>query len=149
MSTQHAYSLRELFTMAERKNNATKQIDAIVSHIRESGVDYWTGELSKNERITVSPIMDFNFDYRRVWTLCAVFFDDKPVMITQNAGREGCDWTKRYIVDKKLFLEMCAYVRSLLNIEELEEITEYPYDEQCTGYTDFYGNSLDGYFERY
>ena len=39
------------------------------------------------------------FDLRRVWRLASVHVDAKPVMIVRNAGREGDDYSDRYVFD--------------------------------------------------
>lgn len=74
-------------------------------------------------------------------------------MIIQNAGREGDDSYRRIITDPINYGEMIGYIAKELIIYELEgnkqlaEDVHQP-DEEVIGIDDFYGNSLDGHFER-
>jgi hypothetical protein len=54
------------------------------------------------------------YDYRRYWELTTVWFDGQPVMIVQNAGREGDDYHERFITDPHAYADMVGYLRTLL-----------------------------------
>ncbi len=99
-------------------------------------------------RVEVREIKYFDFDGRRFWRLATVWFDGSPVMITQNAGREGDDWRKRFITDPEAFSAMGAYLRSLVKKQPPKDVVS-PDQELGNALTEFYGNSLGGYFERY
>lgn len=101
-----------------------------------------------NERVTVKYYKLFRFDYRRFWCLASVWLDDLPFMIIQNAGREGDDWHARLITDQEKYSKAVLYLRSFVPIE-LIEFPITPLDFDIPTLTSFYGNSLDGYFERY
>ena len=72
----------------------------------EIGDDWgWKLDWSKingleNPRITIKTIKYFNFDGRRFWQLATVWFDDQPIMITRNAGREGDDHATRFVTNE-------------------------------------------------
>jgi hypothetical protein len=107
----------------------------------------------KNDRIEIKYYKDFDFDGRRFWRLASIWFDDKPIMIIQNAGREGDDSHRRIITDSSGYGEMIGYIAKELIIYELQSNSKaedgfYDADEDVEGIDDFYGNSLDGYFER-
>ena len=81
----------ELYKM--KPEEITKNIDCLwgcyYSHIPE--IEHLYIDAEKNERVKIHTYKYFCFDGRRIWHLAAVKFDDKFVMIIQNAGREGDD----------------------------------------------------------
>ncbi len=101
-----------------------------------------------NERVTIKYYKLFNFDGRRFWCLASVWFDDLPFMIIQNAGREGDDWHQRFVTNHQLYAQAIMYLRSFVTIIA-EGFPITPLDQDIPELTSFYGNSLDGYFERY
>ena len=111
--------------------------------------DHLWGYESSNEKIIIKTLKDFDFDGRRRWTLRTIWFEGNPVMITQNAGREGDDHRERYITNINMYTEMVNYIKSLTGCEGLSDdccIDEYrDYDFLDT----FYGNTLNGKFEKY
>jgi len=118
------------------------------NHVEEIGTQLMLHNV-ENDRVEVRFLKDYCFDGRRVWQLATVWFDEKPVMITQNAGREGDDYAKRFITDAVAFVEMCQYIKSLLKVEPLVSVDPVDPDEDVEGLTKFYGNELGGIFERY
>lgn len=42
-----------------------------------------------NEYVEIKFYADYLFDVRRYWELTSIWYKNKPVMIVQNAGREG------------------------------------------------------------
>jgi hypothetical protein len=102
-----------------------------------------------NKRVEFRCYKYFNFDGRRFWRLAAVYFDGQPVMITQNAGREGDDHRKRFITDFPRYQNMVAYLMSLVRPEDWKNQDIVKPDDEIEGLDEFYGNKLDGHFERY
>lgn len=106
-------------------------------------------EICQN-RIQINYYKDFDFDGRRFWRLCAIKFDDEFVMIIQNAGREGDDHTGRFITNKYRYYEMVHYVKRLMPAgEDVSEEDIVDANKDIKTLDKFYGNELDGYFERY
>ena len=107
--------------------------------------------INRSTRVSLKIYKDFDFDGRRFWRLLSVWFDNTPVMILQNAGREGDDWVGRIITDGEMYNNMMNHIRSLFRYKHDDEFdgdlcdpdVDYP------SLTEFYGNSLDGSFERY
>lgn len=138
----------------------THDLSVIYDHIDET--DIWNYNIGKYEsgmdtnadRIDIRVLKHFDFDFRRFWQLATVWFDGCPVMICQNAGREGYDHVARYITDRDKFLEMCSYIKTWI-AERFEPINKTPMvrthdlTKKCDYLTEFYGNKLDGKFERY
>lgn len=100
----------------------------------------------KTDRVEIRFLKDFHFDHRRVWQLATVWFDLKPVMVIQNAGREGDDYHARFITDPKTFSEMCSHLRQLIAVDAMAIPNIYDADAEVPGLTDFYNNDLDGIF---
>lgn len=101
------------------------------------------------KRISIHTYKYFNFDGRRYWALRSVWLDEKPFMIIQNAGREGDDHAHRFITDVAMYTEAVAYLRTVVNTpdEEIPDVVNVT--DEIVSLTEFYGNSLDGFFERY
>jgi hypothetical protein len=114
--------------------------------------DWHRVQYDQNERVEIRHIKEFWFDHRRFWRLSTVWFDGLPVMIIQNAGREGDDFSESFITDKERYLKMVTYIMSLMTAEDKAEE-----DGRVVGLTEdlgdtltsFYGDCLDGHFERH
>lgn len=100
----------------------------------------------ENTRLKIKVLKDFDFDGRRFWRLQTLWFDDKPVMIMQNAGREGDDHRERFITNKELYLEVLNYIRTLIGDNGIDDLVD---ENEERDYLNFYGNHLHGHFERY
>ena len=103
---------------------------------------------SKNDKVEIKVLKDFDFDGRRCWTLRTVWFDSKPVMVVQNAGREGDDHYRRYITNDELFKDMVTYLQSLFEVDVYAHET-LDLNEKLDCLTNFYGKQLNSTFERY
>lgn len=111
---------------------------------------YINHEEIENPRIEIRIIKEFWFDSRRFWRLATVWFDNKPVMVIRNAGREGDDHASRFVTDIILYREMVAYIQTIIPISFTEKIEdEVTPDTDIIELETFYGNTLDGYFERH
>lgn len=98
--------------------------------------------------IEIRTLKYFNYDSRRFWRLATVWFSGLPVMIIQNAGREGDDHAKRFITDADTYKLMVKHIQSLIPPLEMD-ISSTPDDVDMPELSVFYGDALDGYFERY
>jgi hypothetical protein len=120
-----------------------------IPEIDDNCGDYFTDDILKNnKRIKIKILKDFSFDPRRHWRLATIWIDENPVMIIQNAGREYDDFSKRFITNKELYIEMISYIKSLfpIYINEIIGIIDENIDSPIL--TNFYNNNLDGIFER-
>lgn len=70
-------------------------------------------EVDESDCIEIRVFGEFYFDDRRSWTLAAVYFDGKPVMITQSAGREGKDHTHKFVLDQSVYMDLVHHLNSL------------------------------------
>lgn len=94
-----------------------------------------------NERVSVRILEDHAFDDRRYWLLFTVWLDDTPVMICQNAGREGKDHSARYVTDPDAYAQMLAYLASLVQVESLAE-QDVQLDDEAPQLTCFHGGQF-------
>lgn len=98
-------------------------------------------QVEKDQRVLIKVYKEHTYDYRRFWRLASVWFDNEPIMIVQNAGREGDDYTNRFITNTKQYYELVSYLRTLL-LDEYKE-KEYDPNEDISNLTRFYNDSFD------
>lgn len=82
----------------------------------------------------------YTSDGRRVWWLYAFFFDGQPVMVLQNAGREGDDHHRRIVTDPHQLARAVTLLRTFLPAIEASEVVDP--DSPVKGLDEFYGDSL-------
>ena len=125
-------------------------INHLVDHLPELPDFYWIEE-EKVPRVEILYYKDFCFDGRRVWILASVKFDGKFVMVTQNAGREGDDYVKRFITNRPLYNTLVEYIRTLTRAvsEDISKCDEVSINKDTCGLTCFYGSYLDDEFRRH
>lgn len=123
------------------------------NHLEGSGIHEWECQwgVQESDRLEIRIHKFFDFDGRRFWRLATVWLDNKPVMIIQNAGREGDDHERRFITNIPGFRAMARHLRTLLNLPDNEPLEDVVEPDQPLGrpLIDFYGNALDNHFERY
>ena len=101
------------------------------------------------ERVEIRYYKDFDIDGNRLWRLASVFFDGKPVMILQNAGRAGDDHARRLITDLDQYYRLVFHLRTYFNTEGESAGDVVALDEPVEGLVEFYGGYLFGHFTRY
>lgn len=81
-----------------------------------------------------------NVDFRRFHSVSVVYHDDAPVMVLQNAGREGDDYYDRWIIDKTEYglLEKAVYEATMK--PEVIEVADL--DKDLPELTSFYGHTF-------
>lgn len=84
-------------------------------------------------------------DYRRFWELGAFYYKDELIFIYQNAGREGDDFSNKYVINVKMYLELLHELQKLIPLENygsnLKE--EYKLEDDIEGLDEFYGCDLE------
>lgn len=110
--------------------------------------DLYSIKPEDNKRLKIKVLKDFDFDGRRFWRLQTLWIDDKPVMIMQNAGREGEDHRERFITNDGLYKEVVNYMRELVG-DNSNMFDDFVDENEPRNYLEFYGNHLNGHFERY
>ena len=92
-----------------------------------------------SDRLELRIIRDPYIDGNRTWTLSTLWFDNKPVMVLQSAGRAGRDYNKSFVTDLEAYGNVVSYIATLINATGI-----YIHDAD-TDYDDlvsFYGNKL-------
>jgi hypothetical protein len=138
---------KQLYEM-EPSEIITGNVESIAEHLGEAKVQEF-GFYESFDKIQIKVIKEHYFDYRRLWRLATVWFDGVPVMVVQNAGREGTDHFTRYITNRIQFVNMCVYIdKIILNQTPPDEYDDYINENECEpGLTHFYGQDLNGVFE--
>lgn len=118
--------------------------------------DHWFSELSSlsnnlNEiadvleqegRLTLKCLVNKNYDGERIATMFSVWFDDKPVLLVQDAGRGGRDHQQRWVTGHTAYLELLTYLMAhLLKLEPdtVEDPQSERYEEEVLR---FYGTDF-------
>lgn len=101
----------------------------------------------ESSRIQIKYHKNHCFDGRRVWILASVWLDNKPVMIIQNAGREGDDWVRRIVTDHQLYTDMVEHIQSILPTQDHTKDDVVDPDVDTDDLISFYGYRLDGYLD--
>lgn len=113
--------------------------DLYTTTVSDSDVD----ERELNKKILTKTVKYYSFDGRRIWEVLSVWFENKPFMISMNAGREGRDDSRLIITNKQLYADASSYlVELMLNLEK-EDIKEINPDEDCDDLECFYGHSVE------
>lgn len=110
-------------------------------HVPELGLlDIHALNEEANTRIVIKTHVFHDFDGRRFWRMQSVWLDGQPVMITQNAGREGDDLAERFILNHAAFVNMIAYLFTLRHEEEIVVTDEtYGRNDEPPTLGNFYG----------
>ena len=113
---------------------------AIQDHIPE--VESYNISLANDTRLEFRSHFYHNFDGRRILQLGSIWFDGRPVMITQNAGREGDDHRHRYITDMDTYRAMVGYLLTLQGIDDFSQGFIIDPEKDMPELTSFYGWSF-------
>jgi hypothetical protein len=96
----------------------------------------------RNTRVSIRVIREVNFDHRRFWRLATVWLDDQPVMVIQNAGREGDDHYDRFVTNGAAYVRMVEYLRTLEIPEDVDIPRLVDPAQDLPALTGFYGYRL-------
>ena len=121
------------------------------THVPELGDDVIYGFNEQND-VSFRVYKEFWFDHRRFWRLASVWIGETPVMIIQNAGREGTDFHARYVTDADAYNQLITLARKHIKhsgaSDDLNADLVSP-DDDVKGLTAFYGGELGGNFSRH
>lgn len=146
----------ELYEMEpEREYMLEEPYDVLVgcyyNHVPELHVldVYSPGQFDPSQCIKIKELKHFNFDFRRYWRLATVWMNTTPVMIIRNAGREGDDFADRFVTNSLAYSVMVTHLFKLYRLKPDSTKDLVDPDDDISDLTKFYGNQLDGYFERH
>lgn len=118
-------------------------------HVPELEAIWSCLELTKNDRVEIRVYGHVNYDGRRFWLLAGVYIDGRPVMVIQNAGREGDDHHGRFVTDPVAYYDMVRYLGGLAGKDKYKELEFVAADQDIEGLDDFYGENLAGHTYRW
>jgi len=93
-------------------------------------------QVEKDQRVLIKVYKEHQYDSRRFWRLASVWFDNEPIMIIRNAGREGDDHADRFITNSKQYYKLVSYL-------SVSELPAYDPDKDIPNLTQFYNDSFD------
>lgn len=145
------YSPADIYAM-EAESITSDVYGMLDDHVNEySPYDLDCDAIEKDGKLQIKTIKYHNYDGRRDWDLRTVWFDGNPVMIIQNAGREGDDHKARYITSKDYYIKMVQYLATFLAEDTHGGVTDDVVDinHRHPQYGFFYGQHLNGKFKRH
>lgn len=134
--------IKDILKLEKRKVDIYNFINRLnLFDIEHTISDYSNVYEEKNTRVQIFEVYNKMVDYRRGIWIYSIYFDNKPIAIWFEAGREGDDSNKAYIIDKTNFIQAIKYLESLNdielnevdineNIKELDEIYGYDMSEE-------------------
>lgn len=101
-------------------------------------------ELEKEGRLKVKCLVDVYIDYRRYAAMHTVWFDELPVFVVQNAGREGNDHFNRWVTDLPRYVQLLNYLQSKIPLEGYSEAVDPEKEVFPEEIFYFYGTDFSG-----
>lgn len=141
MNANELYAIEEYTST----NDISSLIGCYFNHVEEAGDDFGLeaayNAIEAEKLIELRILRHTDIDYRRYWRLVTVWFDDLPVMVVQNAGREGDDHSRRFITDSRHFHEMCKYIGT--KFQNPRTVKAVDPNKDMPELTTFYGDSYE------
>jgi hypothetical protein len=148
------YCAQKVFSPAELY--ALKPVDTdygswhtISTHFQEDNFSYFdvdTDAVAQTQRMETRTLVNHDYDGRRGWTLQTVWFDGKPVMVVTSSGRDGSEYTERWITDPEQFGKLLAFLKSFA--PEPEGLSGFvKADTKIPAMTEFYGHTIHDYYD--
>lgn len=78
-------------------------------------------ELENDGRLVLKRLLYEELDWHRFTSMHTLWWDGRPVMLVQNAGRAGSDVRRRRITDAAAYRDMCCYLLSKVPLEQSDE----------------------------
>jgi len=100
-----------------------------VNHVPEIPKNYCQLFKGTIEEFEVRVLVSFRKDYRRYWRLSTVWYQDHPVMVIGNAGREGDDSSVRFVTDVDRYGVLIKAIHQFLEKNEYYARNEYNQNE--------------------
>jgi len=104
--------------------------------------------LGEDHAIEIRYVENHQFDTRRIWVLGSVWYKGKPVMVIQNAGREGDDHAKCFVTDVTMYCEMVQHLlvqcakNTKVELQADEKISIVDIEAEIPNLTEFYSYDL-------
>lgn len=118
-------------------------LDGVYYHHVPELEEIWPSlELKKNEKAEIRVYGYVNTGTGRFWLLAGVYFDGRPVMVIQNAGRDGDDHVARFVTDPQAYYDMVRYLAGFAGKDPNKVIELVSPDQDIHDLDSFYGESL-------
>ncbi len=116
------------------------------THIQEiNNYDLQHEEAEAAKRIEIRQLAYDCPDGRRTWELDTIWFDGKPVMVVNSSGRDGDEYSERFITDGEVY---AAMVRFLQEHVEGDTVTGFvKADAIIPAMTEFYGRTIHDFYD--
>ena len=111
-----------------------------IPELRDHEYGFPYADLQK--RVEIRVMQHVNWDFRRYWRLATVWFDSEPVMVIQNAGREGDDHAQRFVTHEATYRAMISYLLSLVDFTPTSLCDVVGVDDEIQGLDHFYSHQL-------
>lgn len=98
------------------------------------------------EHLTLKYYANHCADGERVWELFSVWLRDTPIMICQQAGRSGRDYSNQFITNYDGYLSLIKLLQSLEEPDPLDSEPITDPDAHSDLLTEFYGNKLEQFY---
>lgn len=120
-----------------------------LSSLLENMYDLSFGQFDeeKNKKILIRSVhyQDYH-DAGRGWELSAVFFEEKPFAILQEAGRSLSDHQELLITNKDLLKDVIGYIKEISSPEK-EALESHAFYTEDDDVSNFYGHDLSDFFD--
>jgi hypothetical protein len=139
---------RQLYSLPSEDLPYECTVFSIAEHLYEVQNDIPYDLDTESLPFEIKVLKDHCFDGRRTWTLKTVWWEDKPFMIVQNAGREGRDHVDRFITSVPQYKKFIAALQDLIGQDD-DQISRdmLGLDEERPDLDSFYSYKLDKPFE--
>ena len=112
--------IKDLLELPKTKED---YIDAFTNRLKLFDIykfDSWDIDIYNNniDRLQVYNLYSDCLDGRRGLWIYSVYFDNEPIALWYEAGREGDDFNEGFIINEKLFSDAIEYLKTFINKEE-------------------------------
>lgn len=142
---QPVYSAEQLYAMKPARvfNDLYHFVGTHLPEIDNSDLNH--DEAEKTKRIELRQIGYDCPDGRRTWELDTVWFDGHPLMVVNSSGRDGDEYSERFITDGDTFGQMLRFLR---NFVEGSTVTGFvKADAVIPAMTEFYGRTIHDFYD--
>jgi hypothetical protein len=103
--------------------------------------EYDDDAIEAEGRLVGKSLYEESDGYRGIW-LAALYFDDVPFFIYQEAGRDGCDHQGRFLLDDAVFNLAYHYLLDHRKPDDGDYNRIWSMDEDIPELTEFFGRDL-------
>jgi len=149
---QKAYCAQRVFSAADLYNMKPSRVfydlyHFVGTHVQEIDsffdMDHAGAEATK--RIEIRQLAYDCPDGRRTWELDTIWFDGKPVMVVNSSGRDGDEYSERFITDAEGFASMVRFLQEYVKQDGITGFVKA--DAIIPAMTEFYGRTIHDFYD--